>query len=140
MKVELCRILIELGNRTDSVSNKVRSGRSRSAFYNSIEESVEAWLYEQLLKLDSNIGFCGRKIIEGDQSNRWITSIWSGSNAMYTGSPLWSVHFGLQTASGDEIGCLYMPKVNNLFYAETDKGVEKNGEPVSRLSKYSYFS
>lgn len=130
MKQALCQILQELGHKADAAAVKMRHGRSRDEFYNDVEASLEGWLYDQLLTLDSSIGFYGRTIIEGNQDNRWITTLWSGSNAFYTGAPLWSVHFGLETASGDQIGCLYMPKVNNLFYAETGKGVEKNGVPV----------
>jgi myo-inositol-1(or 4)-monophosphatase len=131
---DLFAILRELGNYAAHKANELRKVKDSKLFNKEMIELLDPWLCERLCSLNSEIGYSGKALIEGNQEVKWITSLWSGSNAFFRNGHLWSVHFGLETNTDYRIGCMYLPMLKELFYAETGHGTKKNGKKMSLIT------
>ena len=127
---ELSTIARDMGDYATQHSAELRSANDPAFFSKEMVNALDPWLYERLHTLNSDIGYCGKSLTEGDQEVRWITSLWSGTNSFFRDGYQWSVHLGLQTNNGYRLAYMYLPVLNELFYAETGKGATKNGKSV----------
>ncbi len=66
----------------------------------------------------------------GSADYRWIVDPIDGTTNFFTGLPFWAVSIGIEHKGRKEIGVVYAPALDELFYAERGKGAYLNGRRI----------
>ncbi|WP_300506745.1 inositol monophosphatase family protein [uncultured Duncaniella sp.] len=76
----------------------------------------------------------------GDAQYRWVIDPIDGTTNFYSGIPLWGISIGVEFGGVTELGVVYLPATDELFYAQRGQGAYLNGRrihvaPETKLSR-----
>ena len=71
------------------------------------------------------------ELIDGDAPWRWVIDPIDGTSNFFAGLPLWSVSIGLEYRGATEIGVVYIPVLDELFYSSRGCGAFLNGRRIT---------
>lgn len=66
----------------------------------------------------------------GSTGYRWVVDPVDGTTNFYAGIPFWAVSIGVERDGVKEIGVVYVPALDELFYARRGRGAFLNGKPI----------
>ena len=102
--------------------------------------NVESYIKTEFEKYFPDFGFWGEESGEDSlKSKRWIVDPIDGTHSFYRGQYFWSISIALEIDKIVQLGAVYAPALNDLYIAEKDKGVWKNGKAI-RVSKTTTLS
>ncbi len=67
----------------------------------------------------------------GSGAWQWVIDPIDGTSNFFSGLPLWSVSIGIEYNGITEIGVVYLPAIDELFYARRGYGAFLNGNQIS---------
>lgn len=128
--VKKCGVIILFANDAErSVSSK----EGRANYVTKYDVAVETYLQEELLKIVPGAAFIGE---EGDHSEAlgqgyaFIVDPIDGTTNFIKDYHRSCVSVGLALNGQMEIGVIYNPYSNEMFYAQRGKGAFLNGQPI----------
>lgn len=71
----------------------------------------------------------------GSSECRWVIDPIDGTSNFFSGIPLWGISIGVERKGHTEIGVVYLPATEEMFYAERGKGAFLNGSPIHVTSQ-----
>lgn len=66
----------------------------------------------------------------GDTQYRWVIDPIDGTTNFYSGIPLWGISIGVEIEGSTELGVVYLPATDELFYAQRGHGAYLNGRHI----------
>lgn len=66
----------------------------------------------------------------GSGGYRWVVDPIDGTTNFYAGLPMWAVSIGVEHNGEREIGVVYLPFLDEMFYAERGRGAYLNGRRI----------
>ncbi|MEG3132809.1 inositol monophosphatase family protein [Rouxiella sp. T17] len=109
------------------------SSKRTQDFVSEADVAVENFIREQLGHYFPHDPIIGEEM--GGQlsdSACWVIDPIDGTSNFLRGSPLWGVSLGLVESHRPVIGVVALPVLNELFAAESGKGIFLNGKPFTR--------
>ncbi|WP_369789118.1 inositol monophosphatase [Rouxiella sp. WC2420] len=109
------------------------SSKRTQDFVSEADVAVEEFIRQQLHE-----NFPGDPIIGEEMGGHlsdaacWVIDPIDGTSNFLRGSPLWGVSLGLVERHRPVIGVVVLPVLNELFAAESGKGIFLNGKPFTR--------
>ncbi|MFS8130583.1 MAG: inositol monophosphatase family protein [Candidatus Dojkabacteria bacterium] len=103
------------------------------------DHQIEEMLYKEIKNFFPEEGFWGEENEElrNDQDYTWFVDPIDGTKYYAAGIPLWSISVA-RVKKGEKIpefSAIYIPKENNLFFAEKGKGAFLNEVLIKNLGK-----
>jgi myo-inositol-1(or 4)-monophosphatase len=115
-----------------------QAGRARGVRFKRAKDPVtqadvaaERLIRRQLGRRFPAIGFLGEEghVVEG-RDGRWIVDPLDGTLAFLAGLPFFAVCIALERGGDLESAVLYLPRLDELFVAERDRGTRLNGRRI----------
>lgn len=128
--VKKCGVIILLANDAERT---VSSKEGRANFVTKYDVAIQTYLQEELLKIVPEAVFIGE---EGDHSEvlgrgyAFIVDPIDGTTNFIKNYRRSCVSVGLALNGAMEIGVIYNPYSNEMFYARRGRGAFLNGEPI----------
>ncbi len=128
--VRKCGVIILFAN---DAKGSVSSKEGRANYVTKYDVAVETYLHEELLKIVPGAAFIGE---EGDHSETlgqgyaFIVDPIDGTTNFIKDYHRSCVSVGLALNGQMEIGVIYNPYSNEMFYAQRGKGAYLNGQPI----------
>lgn len=95
------------------------------------DRNVEQFLKMHLLDEYPDFGFWGEESGEKEQkATRWIVDPIDGTHSFSRGQYFWGISVALEQDGEIVMGAVYAPALNDLYFAEKDRGAWKNEEPI----------
>ncbi|MBF0277713.1 MAG: inositol monophosphatase [SAR324 cluster bacterium] len=93
--------------------------------------AVEALIKDRLQEKFPNFGFWGEESgQQKGQDGRWIVDPIDGTVSFARGFDYWSVSIAVEIEGKIEMGAVFAPALELLFYAEKGKGATRNGKAI----------
>lgn len=93
--------------------------------------AVENFLHRALRDAYPDYGFWGEESGQSaDQHKRWIVDPIDGTHSFAKGQYFWSISVALELDGALSVGAVYVPTVDDLYFAVRGQGATKNGEPI----------
>lgn len=111
-------------NRSDSV---IKSG---SQIVTQVDLDTEKYLIKEIKKIFKNHAFLAEESGSSQKKSdyTWIIDPIDGTTNFSIHNPLWSISIGLSYKQEIIFGLIYAPILNEIFYAEKDKGAFLNNK------------
>jgi fructose-1,6-bisphosphatase/inositol monophosphatase family enzyme len=127
------RLVVEAGKqalqRCGTVPREVKADQS---LVTAVDRDTERYLAEQLGQAYPDFAFLGeeygRRGPEG--TPLWVCDPIDGTTSYVSGLPVWGVSVGLVQEGVPVLGALYLPRLDELFWAVRGQGAFCNGIPV----------
>jgi len=105
--------------------------KSSRDFVTKADLAVEAYLKETLTESYPQYGFWGEESGKTEnQSSRWIVDPIDGTHSFTKGQYFWAISVALEIDQELLFGAIYVPAVDDYYYAERGKGAWKNTERI----------
>src|SRR5688572_20276588 len=128
------RLVVEAGKRAlercGTVECEFKSDRS---LVTAVDRDTEEWLFAQLARQYPDFAFVGEEFgWRGDPSQpTWAVDPIDGTTNYVYGLPFWGVSVGLLNNGVPELGAIYFPRFDELFWAVRGAGAFCNGIPLA---------
>lgn len=121
-------------NRRDTI--EVSSKRTQD-FVSEADVAVEQFIRSQLAQHFPQDAIIGEELggVLTDAAC-WVIDPIDGTSNFLRGSPLWGVSLGLVEQKKPVLGIVALPVLNDLFAAESGKGIFLNGKPFRRDDRF----
>lgn len=136
MLEEMKRIIKEAGNiilQAHNIENGVESKQGSANFVTKYDKEVQDFLYQQLSILYPQAGFLGEEDEEPsleESEHYFIIDPIDGTTNFIFGSKYSAISIALLHKNEVEIGMVYNPYLDELFYAQKGKGAFLNEKPL----------
>ncbi len=96
------------------------------------DRKAEEFIRQGITGVFPDDGIYGEEFEEKISLNgrRWILDPIDGTRSFIHGVPLYGVMIGLEVEREMKLGVVNFPALNEMYYAETDKGAFMNGSPI----------
>lgn len=92
---------------------------------------VEAFLRKTLLGKYTGFGFFGEESGKHQGStSRWVVDPIDGTHSFVRGQYYWSISIALEIDGEIQMGAVYAPLLNDLYFAEKNKGATRNEKKI----------
>ena len=101
---------------------------------------VESLIRSTLLGKYPEHGFLGEESgVQQGSSSRWIVDPIDGTHSFVRGQYFWSISIALEVDHEIQMGAVFAPLLNDLYFAKKDQGAFKNGIKIatSNISQLS---
>lgn len=115
-----------LNHSTGSITHKMDNDYVTEA-----DQTCEKLIRETLLGLYPNDGFFGEE--EGEKkgkNGRWIVDPIDGTTNFICDLPLYTVSIAYEEAGEIVVGCVYCPRLDEMYTAVKGQGAFMNGKPI----------
>ncbi|KAB7898624.1 myo-inositol-1-monophosphatase [Rouxiella sp. S1S-2] len=114
------------------------SSKRTQDFVSEADVAVETFIRQRLQQHFPNDPIIGEEM-GGQLSDGacWVIDPIDGTSNFLRGSPLWGVSLGLVEHHRPVIGVVVLPVLNELFAAESGRGIFLNGMPFSRDNRFA---
>ncbi len=114
------------------------SSKRTQDFVSQADVAVENFIRQQLSHYFPDYPVIGEEM-GGQLSDRacWVIDPIDGTSNFLRGSPLWGVSLGLVERHRPVLGVVALPVLNELFAAESGKGIFLNGKPFTRDNRFA---
>lgn len=123
----------------DDAERTISTKEGRANFVTKYDVAVQAYLQEELLKIVPEAVFIGEEGDHGEalgQGYTFIVDPIDGTTNFIKNYRRSCVSVGLALRGSMEIGVIYNPYSNEMFYAQKGKGAFLNGQPI-RVSDHA---
>lgn len=112
------------------------------SFVTNADRAVESYLREHLARLLPEAGFFGEEEGFTDRHARllWAIDPIDGTSNYVFGIPLWGVSVALVEDERIRLGVIYLPVLNELYWAEAGEGAYWNGRRIRAVDKEEFSS
>lgn len=116
--------------------------KSDDTFVTNADRAVENYLREHLAHLLPEAGFFGE---EEGFTNRHARLLWAidpidGTSNYVFGIPLWGVSVALVEDERIRLGVIFLPVLDELYWAEVGKGAYQNGKRITAIDSEEFTS
>jgi len=114
------------------------SSKRTQDFVSEADVAVETFIRQRLQQHFPNDPIIGEEM-GGQLSDGacWVIDPIDGTSNFLRGSPLWGVSLGLVERHRPVMGVVVLPVLNELFAAESGRGIFLNGMPFSRDNRFA---
>jgi myo-inositol-1(or 4)-monophosphatase len=114
--------------------------KSDASFVTNADREVESYLREHLARLLPEAGFFGE---EEGFTNRHARLLWAidpidGTSNFVFGIPLWGVSVALVEEESLRVGVIFLPVLDELYWAEAGKGAYLNGKRIAAVDSEEF--
>jgi myo-inositol-1(or 4)-monophosphatase len=114
------------------------SSKRPQDFVSVADVAVETFIRQQLQHYFPEDAIIGEEMGgQLDDNPCWVIDPIDGTSNFLRGSPLWGVSLGLVEQRRPVIGVVALPVLNELFAAETGRGIFLNGQPFTRDNRFA---
>ncbi len=136
--------LVVLVKRLGALALEAQEGAVQGLKEDGTSVTVVDGEVEAQLRAFLNQRFPGHRImgeeggLTGEAQSRWTWVIdpIDGTTNYAHGLPIWAVSIGLLEGGLPQWGCVFVPRLNQLFVAQRGRGATRNGRPISPLLRH----
>ena len=134
---EVNEIVLKVGAYIKQEQGKVKSkeisDKSLNNLVSYVDKTAEKMLVENLSKIVPEAGFLTEEetVVQSKKALRWIIDPLDGTTNFLFGLPIYSVSVALTQDEDVLVGAVYIPELNELFYATKNGGSFLNSQSIN---------